>query len=44
MRVFGKESNYKFVIVKEDITDAFNLIKKYNTTKQPPEKTYSYYT
>lgn len=44
MRVFGKDKNYKFVIVKEDITDAFNLIKKYNAVKQPPEKTYSYYT
>ena len=43
VRVFGKDKNYKFVIVKEDIIDAFKLIKK-NTAKQPPEKIYSYYT
>uniref|UniRef100_A0A6C0E1Z5 ATPase AAA-type core domain-containing protein n=1 Tax=viral metagenome TaxID=1070528 RepID=A0A6C0E1Z5_9ZZZZ len=43
IRVFGKEPEYKFVIVKEDVVEAFLLLKKFDMNKQP-KITYDYFT
>ena len=42
-RIFGKSSNLKFKITEEDINDAIEMMKKYNSEKKP-KVNYDYYT
>jgi len=42
-RIFGKSSNLKFKISEEDINDAIEMMKKYNSDKKP-KVNYDYYT
>ena len=43
IRVLGKDENYKFVITKEDVDEAFLLLKKYDGVKVKKQN-FDYYT